>query len=85
MLAFHTTPSLNEDQRDFILSFYHRHKKKILGYAIGISSNVTWAEDALESVLLMMIEKIAIFQTMKEEEIHRYVYTVVKNKWIKDI
>jgi len=35
-------------------------------------------------VFLMMIEKIAAFQTMKEEEIHRYVYTVIKNKWIKD-
>ena len=84
MLLFYANVLLNENQRDFILSFYHKHKRKILGYAIGISSNAAWAEDALDSAFLTMIERITSFQSMKEEEIHRYIYTVIKNKWIKD-
>lgn len=80
MLAWAILAIENESDREFVEQLYEANYAVMLQKALSILKNAQRAEDAVEAVMLKLIDRIELLRGCNRTSIRSYLLTCVKNE-----
>lgn len=81
MLAFYLSLVSSNDEKSFVTELYRSINKRLIGYALKMSSDPDWSQDVVQHVFLYIIEHIQKFTEMPSDEILYYCLSIVRSQY----